>query len=281
MTRILTVLPYVNPPHETIELYKAKIIKMTEAEYFDASRNSIMHSATPPEMMRIALARQGQTVPHDYKEIFKHNVLKNGDEIGSFEWAVLETEAASPSADCYLAVFELLGGSWRSLVRDNAFMEQSPLVLVPMPRTPKEISLHTINPEDIEGLYDASKLLAESLRFQISLRSWWYSFMRREDTADIIVSCCQALEAIFVINQELRLCLALYTYHYLGGLNKKILANVFELYGLRSGIVHGSKLVKANDTKAYIEIVGDVLSKVLQDKKLPNSKELDMRIGIR
>ena len=253
MSTSYTILPYFSPPSKEICFHTAKIIKMTELEYYNATK-MILNSGeiTPLETARIALAREGKFIKQDYKEVSKHKVFNNSDDIGNFEWAVLITNDTSDTMpkECYLAMLDIYTRHWKVLLDDPYLFGYLDLGYISQWRIPQIISIYSLSPNDAKLLLRWDALLAQrkNRRLQRALLSWWSSYMRRYDNADIIVNSCQALEALFIIKSELRLRLSLHVYYFMQPKDKEILVDVYEMYKLRSESIHGSKIIKVKDS---------------------------------
>ncbi len=113
-------------------------------------------------------------------------------------------------------------------------------------------------------------------RFQNALLYWRFSY-EREDFIDSILDLAISIESIFAVSDEQSLKIPIFVYHFLKNDRYSSLQTVYKLYQLRNSIIHGNDLPVITSRQRFemINVVAQILKKVISDEKLPKSKDLE------
>lgn len=274
MSQKYTLLPYLNPPESDITFINGRLVKISKRDCDEKQKETKVYmqdnGMTLYDFNRLALARQGIFMTKsEYHNNYEGPGKKNSTAIDftNLDWALLILDDSNTiPINCYYALFDLFTGAWRSRLNDlddNIF------------------SLSDI--KDGAKLADWVSFMTNSKnkRLKIALSSFYSAYVIEKDISKKILDCCQSLEAIFAIDNELRLKLSLYVFYYIDLNDKKILRDVYEMYGLRSSYIHGSRDIGESDYIDYIRIVGRVLEHLFDELALPNRAYLDKAIGVK
>lgn len=213
----------------------------------------------------------------NFGELSKLNKKRRGKKTDLTDslWTILEKEDSEIPDICYTAILELITSHWKYVLIRNEELKR--------PISYKSVS--TLNPPTynfnktiVEKFEYSIKLLKEK-RFQIALQRWSTSY-RREDTLNSVLDCCSALESMINCETELRLRIALSSYHILKKGKKSSMLNVYEMYGVRNKFIHGSSIPSVNNPKQllYIETIANILKTLIQNQKMPDKKLLYNKI---
>lgn len=226
------------------------------------------------DLMGIALSRKGIATSNPYKDwhaVFgvKKDIVQ---EIGDFEWVFLEVDDGHEFLwTSYLAIVDFLTGHWHDVTK-----EHPPKVLsLSAPYVP--VKIYTF--DDTQDIIDYAKFTASNPAVRLALESWRSAY-NRDNPDDVFIDCCRSLESLFRLDGELRLRISLYASYLFPRQNRTVLSKVYKMYGERSNIAHGRKSTGQISSQECIEVVSNILECVLVKKKVPDSVELDAKIGL-
>lgn len=113
-------------------------------------------------------------------------------------------------------------------------------------------------------------------RFQNALLYWRFSY-EREDFIDSVLDLAISIESIFAVSDEQSLKIPIFVYHFLKNDRYSSLQTVYKLYQLRNTIIHGNELPVITSQQRFemINVVAQILKKVISNEKLPKSKDLE------
>ena len=254
-------IPYFEPPKNAFLIESIEIVGLSMREWESDLSENTQFKLTDMENI---LNNRSFHMSTD-----KNNFLKN-----DIKWTILRANNDAEPKLCKI-ILDLVSGSWKYLHEQERNAHQSlniqadKIIGSPAP-------VHTFT-ESIKNLSSKGlRLVKKCKKAKVSLYNWESTYTTN-NCVDSLLHCCSSLESLFDLDGELRLRLALYTAYYLN--KKNILPKVYKMYGIRSDIIHGNKIV-ISDTTEYMEMVAQVLKKAILCG-LPDSEMLDKKIGLK
>lgn len=151
-------------------------------------------------------------------------------------------------------------------------------------KTPRDLSiipLGKLSPKNCSLISQGIKILQDkkNKRFKIALHRFAASY-KRTDPLDCVLDCCSCLEALYNLSDELRLKVALISFHLVPKSKKFTLEKVYEMYGKRNDFIHGNKIpeVTVEQAKVYIIQTAAILISILTIGNIPTTEELTKKI---
>ncbi len=116
-------------------------------------------------------------------------------------------------------------------------------------------------------------------RLKIAFHRFAASY-KRKDPLDSILDCCSCLEALYNLSDELRLKIALISFHLVEKNKKRTLKLIYEMYGKRNDFIHGNKIPEVShlQVKEYIIQTANILISILKKGNLPTTEELSKKV---
>ncbi len=136
-----------------------------------------------------------------------------------------------------------------------------------------------INERYIQSFSNGIKLCRKKsgVKIQVSFYRFFASFSR-SDNLDSILDLCSAIEAIYNINNELRLKIALITGALLNCINS--MKRMYALYSVRNDFIHGNSIPQVTDEELseYQKLIHSILQLILEKGEANKINEISSTI---
>ncbi len=252
------LLPYFKPPIKPISIENIEICGVS----WDALDNELGKN----EILPVTIG--------EFDNIVKMRGFEKSD-YDKISWTILRVNNDKNACD-YATIFDLVSDNWKYLqkVNDNSRIQLS--IFEKNHTQVNSAPVYKLTSKFIRQITAAVKLANENKKVLIALHYWRLSYMQI-DNINSLLHCCSCLEALFSLDGEIRLRLALYASTYLN--QKKISSYVYRMYGIRNDYIHGNKIPIINDKNIYLSIIAQVLRKAVA-QGIPSAVQLDKIIGL-